>query len=227
MIYIDPPYNTGKDFIYRDNFKQPLKDYLEKQDRLTAKGKNSLPNTEASGRYHSDWLNFMYPRLFLARSLLRDDGVIFVSIDDHEVHHLRMIMDEIFGEENFVNLITVKVRESAGESGGGEDKRLKKHVDFLLMFAKNRQNYNLPKIYTKTPLEHLLALKESMSDKFVYSDVMIEMHGRQYKKTIKDGEGNDIKIYTYETFFTQNVKKIAQQENTELYEIYKKYFDKV
>ncbi len=158
--------------------------------------------------------------------MLKDDGVIFISIDDHEVHHLRMIMDEIFGEENFVNFITVKVRESAGESGGGEDKRLKKHVDLLLMFAKNRQNYNLPKIYTKTSLEHLLALKESISDKFVYSDVMIEMHGRQYKKTIKDGEGNDIKIYTYETFFTQNVKKIAQQENKELYEIYKKYFDK-
>lgn len=102
MIYIDPPYNTGKDFIYRDNFTQPLKDYLEKTGQIDSEGKKLTTNTEASGRYHSDWLNFMYPRLFLARSLLRDDGVIFVSIDDHEVHHLRMIMDEIFGEENFV-----------------------------------------------------------------------------------------------------------------------------
>jgi adenine-specific DNA-methyltransferase len=102
MIYIDPPYNTGKDFIYRDNFTQPLKDYLEKTGQIDSQGKKLTTNTEASGRYHSDWLNFMYPRLFLARSLLRDDGVIFVSIDDHEVHHLRMIMDEIFGEENFV-----------------------------------------------------------------------------------------------------------------------------
>ncbi len=227
MIYIDPPYNTGKDFIYRDNFKEPLKDYLEKTGQIDSEGKKLTTNTEASGRYHSDWLNFMYPRLFLARQLLRDDGVIFVSIDDHEVHHLRMIMDEIFGEENFVNLITVKVRESAGESGGGEDKRLKKHADLLLMFAKNRQNYNLPKIYTRTSLEYLLALKESIGDEFVYSDVMIEMNGRQYKKTIKDGEGNDINIYTYESFITQNISKLAKQEKVSLYEIYQKYFDKV
>ena len=106
MIYIDPPYNTGKDFIYRDNFKEPLKDYLEKTGQIDSKGSKLTTNTEASGRYHSDWLNFMYPRLFLARSLLRDDGVIFISIDDNEVHNLRKSMDEIFGEDNFVaNLV--------------------------------------------------------------------------------------------------------------------------
>jgi adenine-specific DNA-methyltransferase len=105
MIYIDPPYNTGKDFIYHDNFKEPMRDYLEKTGQIDVEGNKLTTNTEASGRYHSDWLNFIYPRLFLARSLLRDDGVIFVSIDDHEVHHLRMIMDEIFGEENFVGNI--------------------------------------------------------------------------------------------------------------------------
>ena len=102
MIYIDPPYNTGKDFIYKDNFKEPLKDYLEKTKQIDSEGNKLTTNTEASGRYHSDWLNFMYSRLFVARSLLKEDGVIFVSIDDNEVHHLRMIMDEIFGEENFI-----------------------------------------------------------------------------------------------------------------------------
>jgi len=102
MIYIDPPYNTGKDFIYKDNFKEPLKDYLEKTGQIDEDGNKLVTNTEASGRYHSDWLNFMYPRLFLARSLLKDDGVIFVSIDDHEVHNLRKIIDEIFGEVNFI-----------------------------------------------------------------------------------------------------------------------------
>jgi adenine-specific DNA-methyltransferase len=107
MIYIDPPYNTGKDFIYRDNFKEPLKDYLEKTGQIDSEGKKLTTNTEASGRYHSDWLNFIYPRLFLARSLLRDDGVIFISIDDNEVHHLRMIMDEIFGKENFRNELII------------------------------------------------------------------------------------------------------------------------
>jgi adenine-specific DNA-methyltransferase len=102
MIYIDPPYNTGKDFIYTDDFKQPLKDYLEKTGQVDAQGAKLTTNTDKNGRFHSDWLNFMYPRLFLAKSLLKEDGVIFVSIDDNEVHHLRMIMDEIFGEEKFV-----------------------------------------------------------------------------------------------------------------------------
>ncbi|MCX7881013.1 MAG: site-specific DNA-methyltransferase [Patescibacteria group bacterium] len=98
VIYIDPPYNTGKDFIYKDDFSIPLKTYLEKTGQIDTEGNKLTTNTETSGRYHSDWLNFMYPRLFLARSLLSDDGVIFISIDDNELHHLRMIMDEIFGE---------------------------------------------------------------------------------------------------------------------------------
>jgi len=137
MIYIDPPYNTGKDFIYRDNFKQPLKDYLEKTGQIDSGGKKLTTNTEASGRYHSDWLNFMYPRLFLARSLLRDDGVIFISIDDHEVHHLRMIMDEIFGEENFVITITVN-RPSEIASDNVISKS-----EYIIVYAKNIQNFKV------------------------------------------------------------------------------------
>ena len=137
MIYIDPPYNTGKDFIYRDNFKQPLKDYLEKTGQIDSEGKKLTTNTEASGRYHSDWLNFIYPRLFLARSLLRDDGVIFISIDDHEVHHLRMIMDEIFGEENFVITITVN-RPSEIASDNVISKS-----EYIIVYAKNIQNFKV------------------------------------------------------------------------------------
>ncbi len=227
MIYIDPPYNTGKDFIYRDNFKEPLKDYLEKTGQIDSEGKKLATNPETNGRYHSDWLNFMYPRLFLARNLLRNDGVIFVSIDDHEVHHLRMIMDEIFGEENFVNLISVKVRESAGESGGGEDKRLKKHIDYLLMYVKNRNVYLLPKTYASSLLKYELSLKESINDSFVYGDVMLKLQGKEYKKTIKDGKGNDIKIYTYQDFDRLTVKQLAKQEKLGIYEVYKKYFDKI
>ena len=132
MIYIDPPYNTGKDFIYRDNFKEPLKDYLEKTGQIDSEGKKLTTNTEASGRYHSDWLNFIYPRLFLARSLLRDDGVIFISIDDHEVHHLRMIMDEIFGEENFVAK-AIRITGSTRNMAVDIDIR----HDYLLLYAKN------------------------------------------------------------------------------------------
>lgn len=135
MIYIDPPYNTGKDFIYRDNFKEPLKGYLEKTAQIDSEGQKLTTNTEASGRYHSDWLNFIYSRLFLARNLLRDDGVIFVSIDDHEVHHLRMIMDEIFGEENFVaSIIWIKKNSPQNDA-----KWLSDNHDFILLYSKNKQ----------------------------------------------------------------------------------------
>ncbi len=101
MIYIDPPYNTGNEFIYPDNFREGIDDYLRYSGQVNSDGIKLSTNTETGGRYHSKWLNMMYPRLFLARNLLREDGVIFVSIDDHEVHNLRMMMNEIFGEENF------------------------------------------------------------------------------------------------------------------------------
>jgi adenine-specific DNA-methyltransferase len=102
MIYIDPPYNTGKDFIYPDNFTDPIGTYLQLTGQADAEGTRLTSNAETSGRYHSAWLTMMYPRLFLARQLLREDGIIFVSIDDHEVHNLRLLMNEIFGEENFL-----------------------------------------------------------------------------------------------------------------------------
>ena len=103
MIYIDPPYNTGKDFVYRDNFTSDKAEYEESTGQRDSEWNRLVQNTETNGRYHSDWLSMMYPRLHLARNLLREDGVIFVSIDDHEVHNLRKLMDEIFGEENYRN----------------------------------------------------------------------------------------------------------------------------
>ena len=102
MIYIDPPYNTGKDFIYPDNYSETLETYLQYTGQKDAEGKRFSTNQETDGRFHSKWINMMYPRLFLARNLLRDDGVIFISIDDNEVTNLRNICDEIFGEENFI-----------------------------------------------------------------------------------------------------------------------------
>ncbi|MCL4432497.1 MAG: site-specific DNA-methyltransferase [Epsilonproteobacteria bacterium] len=108
MIYIDPPYNTGKEFIYPDNFHDNLDTYLQYTGQKDAEGKKFGTNAETSGRYHTNWLNMMYPRLKLARNLLRDDGVIFISIDDNEVHNLRKMCDEIFGEENFIANIAWK-----------------------------------------------------------------------------------------------------------------------
>lgn len=101
LIYIDPPYNTGGDFIYPDDYAEGLGSYLQYTGQTNAEGVKQTTNVNTSGRFHSRWLTMMYPRLFLARNLLREDGVIFVSIDDHEVHNLRLMMDEIFGEENF------------------------------------------------------------------------------------------------------------------------------
>ena len=107
MIYIDPPYNTGKDFIYKDDFSDSLRNYLRYTGQITSNGERASTNPETSGRYHSNWLSMMYPRLFLARNLLSEDGVIFVSIDDHEAYNLRIIMNEIYGEENFVADVVV------------------------------------------------------------------------------------------------------------------------
>ena len=126
MIYIDPPYNTGNDFVYKDDFSDNLKNYVEKS------GQALESNPETKGRFHSDWLNMMYPRLTLARNLLTEDGVIFVSIDDNEVHDLRMIMNEIFGEENFIVQIT---REAI--KGGSLSKFLRVTHDYVLVYAKN------------------------------------------------------------------------------------------
>ena len=106
MIYIDPPYNTGNEFIYPDNYREGLDDYLRYSGQVSTEGAATTSNKETDGRFHSKWLSMMYPRLFLAKNLLSEDGVIFVSIDDHEVHNLRLIMNEIFGEENFIASLT-------------------------------------------------------------------------------------------------------------------------
>ena len=108
MIYIDPPYNTGKDFVYKDNFFMSKEDYLENSGQIDENGNKYFPNTEMNGRYHTDWLNMMYPRLKMARDFLSNDGVIFISIDDNEVSNLRKICDEIFGERNIDILIWQK-----------------------------------------------------------------------------------------------------------------------
>ncbi len=111
LIYIDPPYNTGNEFIYPDNYREGLEDYLKYSGQVSDTGARLTSNPETSGRYHSKWLNMMYPRLFLARNLLREDGLLCVSISDHEVFNLRAILNEVFGEENFVAQLIWKSRQ--------------------------------------------------------------------------------------------------------------------
>ncbi len=114
MIYIDPPYNTGNDFIYKDDFRESAEEYQQKTGQRGEEGERMVANPKSSGRFHSNWLSMIYPRLLLARDLLREDGVIFVSIDDNEVHNLRQVMDEVFGAENFIATIVWQAKDTPG-----------------------------------------------------------------------------------------------------------------
>lgn len=154
-IYIDPPYNTGGDFVYNDNYKDPLSSYLRLTGQKDDEGNTLTSNDEKSGRYHSGWLSMMYPRLFLARQLLKDDGIIFVSIDDREVYNLRMLMNEIFGEENMFQQVVWQ--RHAG--GGNNAKHFAIDHEYILVYAKNKQ--------------HIPTLKFPLSDeqKREYSEV--------------------------------------------------------
>lgn len=133
MIYIDPPYNTGKDFVYPDNFKEGLDNYLEWTRQVNEEGKKLSTNSETEGRYHSNWLNMMYPRLKLARNLLGEDGCLFASIGEDEVTHFRKLLDEIFGENNFVSQITL----ITGANQSGEGVLIQKNLEYVLVYARN------------------------------------------------------------------------------------------
>lgn len=139
MIYIDPPYNTGNDFIYPDNYAESLQTYLEYTGQTDAAGKKFSTNTEADGRFHSKWLNMMYPRLYLAKNLLREDGAIFISIDDNEVANLRNLCDELFGAENFVSLISVL----SNPRGRQSDTFVATVHDYILIYARDKKNCRL------------------------------------------------------------------------------------
>jgi adenine-specific DNA-methyltransferase len=139
VIFIDPPYNTGKDFIYPDNFSDSLDNYKKLTKQVDNSGKATSTNKETSGRYHSDWLSMMYPRLKLARNLLADDGAIFIAIDDTEVANLRKLCDEIFGEDNFVNnIVWQKKYTRANDAQWFSDNH-----DHILVYAKSKSNFRL------------------------------------------------------------------------------------
>lgn len=139
MIYIDPPYNTGKDFVYKDNFAIDRETELFESGQIDEYNQRLVANPETSGRYHSDWLTMMYPRLKLARNLLTDDGAIFISIDDNEVHNLRKVCDEVFGEGNFRNILLTRRRIKSLNSQFADDGLQTMNVGFeyVLIYAKS------------------------------------------------------------------------------------------
>ena len=157
-IYIDPPYNTGKDFIYSDNYRDNLENYLkisgqisnlgERERERESNGIKLSTNTETMGRYHSNWLNMMYPRLKLARNLLKDDGVIFISIDDNEVENLKKICNEIFGEENFIG----QFNWYKSETPPNLSRKIKKNIEYILVYEKiiNNNKYEGVQKFSKS-----------------------------------------------------------------------------
>ena len=133
IIYIDPPYNTGRDFVYKDDFRDNIKNYMLLTGQANEKGSYNCTNSELGGRYHTEWLNMIYPRIRIARNLLADDGIIFVSIDDNEVDNLSKILDEVFGEDNLIVKLVRKT--SAGEKTAKP--KINKHNDYILCYCKD------------------------------------------------------------------------------------------
>ena len=148
MIYIDPPYNTGGDFIYSDNFTEPLESYLKMTGQVDEEGQPLTTNNRADGRFHSNWLNMIYPRLLLAKNLLSEEGVIFISIDDNEFHHLRSIMSEIFGEENVIETLVWKRRGTAPN-----DRIIGKNHEYIVCYSKSKE---YTKLFLQPRTEDLL-----------------------------------------------------------------------
>lgn len=157
LIYIDPPYNTGRDFIYDDDFKDDAESYLKRSNQTDELGSRLVANTDANGRFHSDWLSMIYSRLRLARNLLRDDGVIFISIDDNEVDNLRKVCSEVFGEENFVAQIIWQKVFSPKNSA----RWFSEDHDYVLVYAKQGEAWT-PKALPKT--EEMLARYKNLDN---------------------------------------------------------------
>ncbi len=180
-IYIDPPYNTGNDFVYKDNFTEGQQAYWE-QTGVTQEGVKMSTNTKSDGRFHSNWLNMIYPRLLVARQLLREDGVIFVSIDDNEVTHLRKVMDEVFGEENFFAFLTRRAMHTVRNTS----KDFNKHSDYVLVYAFNKTWFEAD------PSRYIRVLRDK-TDNYPFDD----SDGRGVYKTDPLSARNYMKPYVY------------------------------
>jgi len=147
MIYIDPPYNTGNDFVYKDNFAMEVTENEKIEGNIDEEGNRLIKNQEGSGRFHSNWLNMMYPRLKIAKDLLKEDGLIFVQIDDNEVHNLIQLMNEVFDEENYVSTVCVKMSHLSGMKMSHKDKKIPKIKEFIVIYSKNKENITLNPVY--------------------------------------------------------------------------------
>jgi len=230
MIYIDPPYNTGTDsFVYPDNFIMEKDEYEEQIDYRDEDGNiNFLINNETNPKFHSLWCSMMYSRIKIAYNLLTEDGAIYISIDDNEIDNLKKICNEIFGENNFVNTISLNAKVSAGASGGGEDRKLKKNIEYILIYCKNYAEWNpISPVYKETELIDYIEKMKNDNKSFKYTNVLYRCDEVDYFTTIKAGDGDDILIKKVNNYEIKTIKQIASLENISEKEVYYKYFDKI
>lgn len=198
-VYIDPPYNTGNAFEHYD-------DAVE----------------------HSTWLSLMRPRLELLKMLLREDGAIFVQIDDVEQAYLRIIMDEVFGRNNFINTVSINMKNIAGASGGGEDKKLKKNIEYIHLYAKNYSEFDSFKnVYDYIPVGELVQSYREEGKSWKYMSVLKYEGDKNYIGSTVDGDGNEIKIYTRKNPIIKSINQVIKEENLSEKEVYKKYAKKI
>ena len=194
-IYIDPPYNTGNAFEHYD-------DMLE----------------------HSIWLNLMRQRLILLRELLMDTGSIWIQIDDEEQAYLKVLCDEVFGRNNFVNMISVNMKNIAGASGGGEDKRLKKNCEYILIYAKSYQKLDTFKsAYEYTEIGDLVERYRRENVSWKYTTAITNVGDKVYVGSTVDGDGNEIKIYKRENYVIKPISRIIKEEGLTESAAYNKY----
>ena len=222
MIYIDPPYNTGNDFVYNDDFTQTAGSYIHNSGQEDEEGNRLVANTESNGRFHTDWLNMIYPRLKVAKDLLSEDGVIFISIDDNEQDNLKKICDEIFGATNYINTIALKTKASAGASGGGEDKRLKKNAEFIHIYTKNRSLIDMEKPVEYKLISEFIQEHKDNNVGFYYTRIL-EDYGSKELICEKDG----IKIFEHHDYKFSTVSEKMKTERMTQDEVYSKYFDQI
>lgn len=222
MIYIDPPYNTGNDFIYNDSFVMSQEESDIAEGVADELGQQYIINGKSQNRYHANWLSMMYSRLYVAKDLLSENGMIFISIDDNEEHNLKAICDEIFGLDNYINAIALKTKASAGASGGGEDKRLKKNTEFILIYAKNKQLLEMEQPVKYIRISDFIEEHKKSGIGFYYTRILEDFGSKRLICEIED-----MKIYEHSDYVFSTVSQKMKEENLSLDEVYEKYFDRI
>ena len=223
MIYIDPPYNTGNDFVYNDDFAQTTGEYIHNSGQEDEDGNRLVANTESNGRFHTDWLNMIYPRLKVAKDLLSEDGVIFIHIDDNEVDNLRKIANEVFGADNYINLITVKTKVG-GVSGSSEGKSLKDTTEYILVYTRSKAKILFNPVFVKEKLFDRIKTYELQGKSWKYTSIVSELSG---KTLLKEDKSQNMRYYGYKELLTESITTYATRNNMSVEDVYNQYADRI